>query len=223
MLKVNNFEIEFSGLDEGLNVYINRLNNYIKSDKDNFAMLCRLVYEIKQWFSDEKYSSFLCDEFHRSFDKLGIDGVYYNYNKLMKSFGFSKTEYTNLLKCFERYVECSDVGTKLQDRFFAFSKSQLFELNVLDIEIVKKDIEDCILYPSMTIKKLREYIKMRKLNIDQREDKLKEEEIPDPYDPKKYYSFSYFEKLSKGQLLNVLMTLQDYCKSLVDKSRKKKN
>lgn len=72
----------------------------------------------------------------------------------------------------------------------------------------------------MSVKQIREYVKNYKAletqnkklseepKVQEEVEKPIEEDIPPAYNPKQHYDFSYFEKQSKAQLLNIVWELQ---------------
>lgn len=199
---------------ETINNLVSELNNNLSKDNLNFAGLCYLVDQIELFFYD-------CGKTD------GYGGIYttnserYYFSRLMSEFGFCEKTYDRILKVYKRFVEIrDDVVPVIKKQYENFSRSKLFEiLSVSDTQL-KTDLKNGKLKPEMTVKEIREYVKQLKNGSggadkvleDQSDetDEINEDEIPMAYDPAQTYEFSYFENLSKNQLLNIVWELQKY-------------
>lgn len=201
-------DIDFE--DKELNNLLEKLNNCYKADTQNFENICYCVYHIKMLFNQ-----YMFNRIHSKSSKYD-----YTFDTIMQNFGLCKSTTSRLISCYEHYF----VEDKLEDIYKPFSKCKLFELLGVSNEQLKIDISSKILQPHHTIQTIREYVKKYTNHIEKQDkqekpkkQEINEEEIEECYKPNKKYTFQYFEKKTKSQLLNIIMQLQDY----VHKEKKK--
>lgn len=219
MENFNQYCLERALVDENnndlkeLNFLIKKLDNCFKKENDNFAEICFVVYRIKNLFDDYK----------QVYVYPNIN-VTYNFDTIMNGFGISQSESSRLLNIFAKFccLSCSDLKLakcSIVEEFKCFSKSKLVELLQVDNTQIVKDLQDKVLRYDMSVASIRQYVKNykallkanKKLNKEEKEDvleEIREEEIPEAYDPTKYYEFQYFEEKTKSQLLNIVWDLQ---------------
>jgi len=84
---------------------------------------------------------------------------------------------------------------------------------VLSKETIVSVVTQGFIKPTMTVKQIRDYIKIIKSGNVSSEKvienfEIDEEEIPPAYNPNNEYEFAYFETKTKNQLLNIVWELQ---------------
>ncbi len=209
-----------------LNKYIELLNNCFTKRQNNLAEISYYVYQVKKLFDNHKQ---IC--FGLVYTKKNQE---YSFNSIMIGFGFDTTQVSRLIGIYEKFVDKEFAFFRLQNYIADFSKSKLFELLVVDDNQLKKDIANNVLRPDMSVKLIRDYVKNykalekqnKKLSEEPKEqeevEKPIEEDIPLVYNPKQHYDFSYFEKQSKAQLLNIVWELQKEYERIVKLKNNKK-
>lgn len=201
MQDFTNFNIEFE--DNNLTLLCNDLKNCYNDNQKNFAKLCITIYNIWSYCKDNSYKAKNDD--------------YYNSYKLLAKFGFDKKAVSRYKQCFERYIQGYDVNNvSIKTYFKDFSPSKLYELLVIPCDKLEELIDKHIIYPEMTVKQIRDYIKSLKNGANE---EINEEEIPEAYTPSKKYDFSYFETKTKTQLLNMIWELQKAYQKLKEKTK----
>ena len=204
-------DIEFE--DDKLYWLVERLRDNFKQTQYNFAKICESIYNIWSYCKGSYY--------------LAKDKEYYNSYRLLEKFGFNKQAVSRYKQCYEKYV--NKQHSIIDSLYAGFNSSKLFELLPLSKETIDTAINNKIIRPEMTVKEIREYVKTLKNGTDKAEKviedtstEINEDEIPMAYDPTKEYEYSYFEKMSKNQLLNIVWELQKAYKKLKDKKNKEK-
>lgn len=201
MQDFTNFNIEFE--DNNLTLLCTDLKNCYNDNQKNFAKLCITIYNIWSYCKDNSYKAKNDD--------------YYNSYKLLAKFGFDKKAVSRYKQCFERYIQGYDVNNVSVKTYFKdFSPSKLFELLIIPCKKLDELIDKHIIYPEMTVKQIRDYIKSLKNGANE---EINEEEIPEAYNPSKKYDFSYFETKTKTQLLNMIWELQKEYQKLKEKTK----
>ena len=218
-----------------LNKYLKKLNDCFKKDQNNFAELCFYVFKVHELFdwpnNPERYKKLYYG---------GLDSKQgrYTFDTIMREFGLDDSQVSRLINCYKNYVEVIEDKPKLKDVFFGFNKSKLITLLVVDTKQLELDIQNKVLRQDMSVIQLREYVKNYKAklkadkkllgagldslieSINKSEEEIKEEDIPEAYNPKKHYDFSYFETKTKAQLLNIVWSLQEEYERLKNKNKK---
>lgn len=141
-------ELEFN--EEEINVLVKRLNELHKSQQQDFATLCYMVYKIDCWFEDNE------DIVLKS-----KANDYYDKKTLFKQLGFTNKQVRRYINCYQKYMTLDDVGSKLKDVFKRFSESQLIELLPLENETLLNYINAGDIKPSMTVKEIRTFLKSK--------------------------------------------------------------
>ena len=201
MQDFTNFNIEFE--DNNLTLLCNDLKNCYNDNQKNFARICVTIYNIWSYCKNNYWKA--------------KDDDYYNSYKLLAKFGFDKKAVSRYKQCFERYIQGYDVNNvSIKTYFKDFSPSKLYELLVIPYEKLEELIDKHIIYPEMTVKQIRDYIKSLKNGANE---EINEEEIPEAYNPSKKYDFSYFETKTKTQLLNIVWELQKAYQKLKEKTK----
>ena len=213
---MQNIELEFDY--EDFNILLKNLNSYFKDQQKNFCQIAFCVYKISTYF-DTHYIG-----------KEKKTQEYYDKYKLLAKFGFDKTAISRLSNCYLRFMTGTDErDINLKPWFEGFSPSKLFELLKLSDLTLESQIDKGLISPKMTVKEIREKIKLISNGKDKAEKVLEkieeenhEEEIPPAYNPQKHYDFDYFKEKSKAQLLNMIWDLQKEYEKLL-KGAKKEN
>lgn len=213
---VLNNELEFD--NEDFNLLLKNLNSYFKDQQKNFCQIAFCVYKISTYF----------DTHYIGREKKTQE--YYDKYKLLAKFGFDKTAISRLSNCYLRFMTGTDErDINLKPWFEGFSPSKLFELLKLSDLTLESQIDKGLITPQMTVKEIREKIKLISNGKDKAEKVLEkieeenyEEEIPPAYNPQKHYDFDYFKEKSKAQLLNMIWDLQKEYEKLL-KGAKKQN
>ena len=201
--------------DVELSILVNSLKNCYAKQQNNFALLCRDIYKIWSYCKGKYYKA--------------KDNEYYNSYKLLEKFGFNKQAVSRYKQCYEKYVVDNKQHFGLNFYAEKFCPSKLFELLQLSQDTFIELCDKKIIRPEMTVKEIRECIKALKNGSDKAEKviedtsvEIDEDEIPMAYDPTQKYEYSYFEKMSKNQLLNIVWELQKAYQKLKDKKNKEK-
>lgn len=213
---MQNIELEFDY--EDFNILLKNLNSYFKDQQKNFCQIAFCVYKISTYF----------DTHYIGREKKTQE--YYDKYKLLAKFGFDKTAISRLSNCYLRFMTGTDErDINLKPWFEGFSPSKLFELLKLSDLTLESQIDKGLISPKMTVKEIREKIKLISNGKDKAEKVLEkieeenhEEEIPPAYNPQKHYDFDYFKEKSKAQLLNMIWDLQKEYEKLL-KGAKKEN
>ena len=205
-----NVKLEFS--DKTLSTLVANLNSTYLNCQSNFVDICIGVYKIWDYCKGNYWKA--------------KDNEYYNSYKLLEKFGFDKKAVSRYKQCYEKYIDGkNDNNYCLWSLVNNYSPSKLFELLVLSNEDIIELIEKDLLYPTMTVKQIRELIKSFKNGFEEPNNEttinINEEDIPLAYDPKQEYEYSYFENKTKNQLLNIVWELQKAYQKLKSKGEKK--
>lgn len=201
-------DLEFE--DDKLFWLVERLRDVFKNSQQNFCKLCEAIYNIWSYCKGNYWKA--------------KDNEYYNSYKLLAKFGFDKKAVNRYKQCYERFV-LQGANVLLND-YKDFSPSKLFELLVLSSDTSDELVKKQFIKPTMTVKQIREYIKILKDGSDKAEKviddtTINEDEIPMAYDPKQEYEYSYFETKTKNQLLNIVWELQKAYQKLKSNKEKK--
>lgn len=185
---------------------VERLKDTFDNSQLNFAKTCEGVYNIWKYCKDNYWRA--------------KNNEWYNSYQILEKFGFDKKAVNRYKNSYVRYVNIEKCS--LFPIYKNFTSSKLFELLVLS-EVTARDlIEKGLITPTMTVKQIREYIKTLKDGTDKadkviEDNSINEEEIPEAYNPKQKYEFSYFETKTKAQLLNIVWELQKEYQKLKEK------
>ncbi len=206
--------------------YIKAINKCFDKEQNNFIDLVYYIYELNGLFKD--------------YDQIAFGRVYtksnkeYTFDDIMQGFGFDRTQVFRFLKTYDKFMVIGNNKPELVSYIRDFSKSKIFELLTVDEKQLEKDISNGVLRSDMSVKQIREYVKNykaletqnKKLPEEPKEqeevEKPIEEDIPPAYNPKQHYDFSYFEKQSKAQLLNIVWELQKEYERIVKLKNNKK-
>lgn len=209
-----------------LKKYIKAINKCFDKEQNNFIDLVYYIYELNGLFKD--------------YDQIAFGRVYtksnkeYTFDDIMQGFGFDRTQVFRFLKTYDKFTVIGNNKPELVSYIRDFSKSKIFELLTVDEKQLEKDISNGVLRSDMSVKQIREYVKNykaletqnKKLSEEPKEqeelEKPIEEDIPLAYNPKQHYDFSYFEKQSKAQLLNIVWELQKEYERIVKLKNNKK-
>lgn len=197
-------DLEFENKE--LSLLVEQLRNTFDNSQLNFAKTCEGVYNIWKYC---KYNYWKAK-----------DNEWYNSYKILEKFGFDKKAVNRYKNSYVRYVNIENCS--LSPLYKDFTSSKLFELLVLSVVTARDLIEKGLITPTMTVKQIREYIKTLKDGTDKadkvvEDNSINEEEIPEAYNPKQKYEFSYFETKTKAQLLNIVWELQKEYQKLKEK------
>ena len=210
---------EFKSVDikfenDTLNELVQKLNECFYSQQNNFVSICVGVHKIWAYCRGNYYKA--------------NNNEHYNSHKLLEQFGFDKKAVSRYKLCYEKFIDGKDTGLfRLNAIVYGFSPSKLFELLVLSKETIISLVTQGFIKPDMTVKQIREYIKiMRSGNVDSEKVienfEIDEEDIPPAYNPNNEYEFAYFETKTKNQLLNIVWELQKAYQKLKLKGAKQK-
>lgn len=203
-------DIEFE--DERLQILVTDLRECFVGSQTNFAKTCDIIYHI--W-------SYCKGNYLRA-----KDNEYYNSYKLLGKFGFDKKAVNRYKQCYEKFIH--KPSCTVDGLYLGFSSSKLFELLPLSQLTIDNAIKEKYIMPDMTVKQIREFVKNLMSNgeklekvVEEKSIVINEDEIPMAYDPAQKYEYSYFEKMSKSQLLNIVWELQKAYQKLKNKGEKK--
>lgn len=208
------YNLEFD--DTSFNSILKELNSCFNDQQNNFCNISFCVYKISIYF-DTHYIG-----------KEKNTNEYYDKNKLLLKFGFDKTAISRLTNCYLRFMTGTTFNEiHMKDWFCGFSPSKLFELLKLADLTLENAIDNKLITSQMTVKEIREYIKSLADGKDKAEKVLQdvnqdidENEIPQAYNPKQHYDFDYFQDKTKNQLLNMIWELQKEYEKLKEKTKK---
>ena len=198
--------------DERLQTLIVDLRKCFVESQNNFAKTCDTIYHIWSYCKGNYWKA--------------KDNEYYNSYKLLEKFGFNKQAVSRYKQCYEKFIHVP--SCTVDSLYLGFSPSKLFELLPLSKETIDTAIKHKMITPDMTQKELREHVKTLKDGYVDKPEKvvedisqeINEDEIPMAYDPTQKYDYSYFEKMSKNQLLNIVWELQKAYQKLKNKEIK---
>lgn len=211
---------------EQIKKYIKAMNKCFDKEQDNFVDLVYYIYQLNGLFTDYNQVAF-----GRIYTKSNKE---YTFDDIMQGFGFDRTQVCRFIKTYDKFLIFDNGKPKLVPYISDFSKSKIFELLQVDEKQLHKDISNGVLRSDMSVKQIREYVKNykaletqnKKLSEEPKEqeevEKPIEEDIPLVYNPKQHYDFSYFEKQSKAQLLNIVWELQKEYERIVKLKNNKK-
>lgn len=189
--------------------------------------ICFYLNQLKEFF--DRYSNgnndihIVCDYSRAG----GLNGYYSFIEFCQRFFNFEKSTVYKYLQVYDKFLK--DMSSPYYEKFREFDVSKLAELLPVDYDALCHDIDECVVTPLKSFKDIRKYVKSKSLgaetNVDNSADEINEEEIPDAYDPSQHYEDKYFMGLAKSQLVNNIISLQNYCERLqaqLDKLKKKK-
>ena len=199
-------DLEFE--DDELFWLVERLRDCFNKNKNNFNSLCETIYNIWSYCKNNYWKA--------------KNNEYYNSYKLLAKFGFDKKAVNRYKQCYEKFVVDNTISKVVKD----FAPSKLFELLSLSKNTIIELIDKQIIVSTMTVKEIRECIKILKYGTDKVEQVVEntiinENNIPMAYDPKKEYAYSYFEEKTKNQLLNIVWELQKAYQKIIKEKNKK--
>lgn len=191
-----------------LNELLIDLNSCFVNRQNNFVDICCCIAKI-------------CECCENNYFKAK-DNEYYNCYSLLRKFGFDRKAVCCYKNCYVKFILNKYFDMYLKD----FSPSKIFELLSLSNETIFNAIDTKVLKPEMTVKEIREFVKSQRNGqttetVVEKKIEINEEEIPFVYDPKVEYEYSYFERKTKNQLLNIVWELQKEYQKLVKKETKK--
>ena len=201
-------DIDFDDCE--LSSLVNALRYSFDKRQDNFVCICKDVYRIWRYCKGNYWKA--------------KDNEYYNSYQLLAKFGFDKKAVSRYRLCYEKFIVDNNQTLALAIPFKDFMSSKLFEMLSLSNDTALSLVEKKLIKPTMTVKQIREYIKSLKDGSDKSEKVIEdttinEDEIPMAYDPNTEYEYSYFESLTKNQLLNIVWDLQKAYQKLKSKSK----
>lgn len=204
---------EFKDSEILQNIYKNfrsSINKYHNSKHE----ICFYLNKLKELF--DKYE----DKITINCNYNRLDGLYGEYTFTQFCSSFFKADISTIYKYIKVYKTFLE---KYNNYFNAFDVSKLVELLSIDIQILIKDVDNKELIPSMTKVQIRKYVKMKSgAGATLEDEEINEEDIPMAYDPAKHYDDKYFMILAKSQLVNNIISLQDYCEKLQAKIKELK-
>ena len=200
---------------EEFNQIIGNLNKCIENDQSNFIELCYWFKRLKDYFTNPYANPKL---YYGAVENK--NGRWF-YDDIIKAYGVEERTVNRMINIVNRFCTIEekkdDVVPKIKPAFLGYTKSKLFELLPLSNSQIETAISNQRITSKSTVKAIRDYVKSLKttdnkdnLVLEDHKAKLDEEEksILDTYTPKKFYDYSYFESLSKDDLLRVIIALQ---------------
>ena len=200
--------------------YINNPEfSFYKNEYENYEQVIELCKRYNKVLSDTNKGyidiGLILKEFHDK--ELHFDVGPVSIDNFASEMGMSKSFAYNLLNVVTRFYDSEQkclvtVGDKNLN-FYTISK--LVRLCPLSDHQIATYTD-----PDMTVKELEEVVKRFKKEKEDKnnnEEKLNNEsnvidddeaDIPEAYDVHKYYEFSYFENMTKNQLINIVWELQ---------------
>lgn len=198
--------------DERLQTLIVDLRKCFVESQNNFAKTCDTIYHIWSYCKGNYWKA--------------KDNEYYNSYKLLEKFGFDKKAVIRYKHCYEKFIH--KTSCTIDYLYLGFSPSKLFELLSLSQMTIDNAIKEKYITPDMTVKQIREFVKNLISNgeklekvVEEKPIVINEDEIPMAYNPNEKYEYSYFEKMNKSQLLNIVWELQKAYQKLKNKGEKK--
>lgn len=197
---------------ESLEIITNRINNCFETKQGNFLNLCVSLYDLKKLFLSDKawYRGFDCDIGRFTFERYVLE------------FGFEVRYVEKCIQCVNKFIlfSAGAGGYEFDPLFKDFSGSKLFELLSVSYDQLEKDIKNKKLSSDMTFKEIRDYVKSLKGTV-KKENQVLEELTQDvnveiDYNPTQCYDKQYFESLSKDELIDCILKLQDYCQNKLE-------
>ena len=207
-----------------INELIQKINNLIQNEQENFISLCYWFRQLKRHFKT----------YHSSTYKYGAyenkNGRWY-YERIIIDFGLSEKTVNKMISIANRFLEEKlDVEPKLRSAFLGYNRSKLFELLVLSDTQIDVAINTKRITPNMSVKQIREYVKsikggVNKDNVVLEEDDLQqsldeqEAELPSAFDPQHEYDFEFYKSKTKGDLIGYCIDLQRTVQKLLRKKK----
>jgi len=179
--------------------------------------ICFYLNQLKEFFnnfSDSIYISF-------NYGKVtGLNGEY-NFLKFVEEFfNISKSTAYRYLQVYEKFFK-DNFPVYFKDILKEFDVSKLVELVVLDDNIIRDSLSSGKLKAVMTKKEIRNLvIKLSRAGATNSEIEEAMFEEPEKFVPGKHYEKSWYNELSKGELVNYIYELQTYCENLKTKKTK---
>ena len=203
---------EFKDSDRLQSIYKNfrsSINKYHNSKHE----ICFYLNQLKELF--DKYD----DKITINCNCNRLDGLYGDYTFAQFCSSFFKANMSTIYK----YIKVYKTFLEKYNQFREFDVSKLMELLSIDIKILIKDVEAKELIPSMTKIQIRNYVKIKSgAGATLEDEEINEEDIPKAYDPSLHYEDKYFMSLAKSQLVNNIISLQEYCEKLQEKIKELK-
>ena len=193
-VKLKNVKFE----EQELNTIVEKLKSCFDKIQNNFSQTCYCIYSICNWFDEHPQPKEVLTE------------RYYNKYELLAGFGFDKSAISRMCNCFEKFMIVKNNECILATEYKDFTNSRLYEMLPLEKVDVVNLVCTRVIKPEMSVKQIRKVVKSY-LNKDNEktETEFDEEEIPDIYDPKQTYDFDYFNSMTKNELVNMIMMLQE--------------
>ena len=182
--------------------------------------ICFYLYALKEFFNKFENGVSLRCEYERT-SGMTLDCDLYKFCETF--FCLSKKTIQRYIRVYEKFFKGS-FSDYYEIKLKEFDISKLVELLPIDDNnIIQADLATHKLNPFMTQKEIKKWVKSKRdvdvPNVDNSEEDMFEE--PERYDPSKHYEKSWFNELSKGELVNYIFELQTYCEKLKEKKSKK--
>lgn len=184
-----------------------RIQNIVNQTNLNSASLCASLFNLSKMFNEVEIVT------------IGKDWWdFYQYCEVL--FGLSKKTVQHYIQVYNKFV-CSVDGTYTYMTMFEnFNISKLCELCSVSMDQLERDIENHKLSSGMTQKRIREYVKSLKGTENKEnqvlEEPTQEDKVEIDYNPNKHHDRKYFESLSKEELVEIVLQLQDCYESLLE-------
>ncbi len=197
---------------ESLERITNEINSCFSTKQENFLNLCVSLRNLKRLFLSDK-------SWYRGFD---AENGRYTFVRYVLEFGFEVRYVEKCIQCVDKFIlfSAGAGGYEFDPLFKDFSSSKLFELLSVSHEQLEKDIKNKKLSSDMTFKEIRSYVKELK-GTEKKENQVLEEptqedKVEIDYNPNKHHDRKYFESLSKEELVEIVLQLQDCYESLLE-------
>ena len=196
--------------EQELNTIVEKLKSCFDKSQNNFSQICYCVHSICKWFDEHPQPKEVLTE------------KYYNKYELLAGFGFDKSAISRLSNCFEKFVINDSNDYVLGIEYKDFTQSKLYELLPLEKVDLTNLVCTRVIKPEMSVKQIRKIVKsyLNQENESSAKVEINEEDIPNVYDPKQTYSFDYFNSMTKNELVNMIMMLQEEYQKMKKEKRK---
>lgn len=190
-------------IDKEINLLVDKLNSVFRSSQQNTPQLCLAVFKINSYSKKRYFQT--------------TDEVFYTPALLLEHFGFSQRTVRSLCSVYKKFcIGDNFESVKLKTFYERFSLSKLYVLSSLSEELLLEIEETSLIYPSMSVSKLKEFIKS--FSECKEEEKPKEQSLVESsgvilddesfFDPKKSYPIEFFKDCTRDQLITIAWTLQ---------------
>ena len=200
---------------------LQKINELIKKDQENFVELCYYFKLLKQHFTDYDKKHLMNYSGYEN-----KNGRWY-YERIIQDYGLSEKTVNKMIQIANRFID-KKLGAepKIRSAFLGYNKSKLVELLALSDKQIEIAINSKRITPNLSFRQIREYVKSLK-GGEKEENKVLEEstnednseELEKAFDPKKEYNAEYYNSKSKSVLVSFCIDLQDTVQSLLKRKK----